>query len=166
AAQPAAAQPARTTGEPAKPAAPAAPPKPAAPASTGFTAPPPAKPAAPPPQPKTPIGSTASPPSTPAASATAAAAAAFFRGAGIAGEPLNDEQATELMQRLGQLVRAMIVGLSENLHVRADQKSTLRVRNTTIQPRANNPLKFSAGVDEALRNLLLREPAEYLSAVE
>jgi type VI secretion system FHA domain protein len=50
--------------------------------------------------------------------------------------------------------------------VRADQKSTLRVPNTMIQPRANNPLKFSAGVDEALRNLLLRQPAEYLSAVE
>jgi len=79
---------------------------------------------------------------------------------------MSDEQAVELMHRLGQLVRETIVGLNDNLHVRADQKSTLRVPSTTIQPRLNNPLKFSAGVDEALRNLLLRQPAEYLTAVE
>src|SRR5690606_29427340 len=160
--------------ETAKPAAPvkaAAPSMPSTPstyagATSAAAAPAPAAKSAAPAQPKTAVGNPVTPPSPPTASGTAAAAAAFFRGAGISGEHVNDEQATELMQRLGQLVREMIVGLSENLHVRADQKSALRVPNTTIQPRANNPLKFSAGVDEALRNLLLRQPAEYLSAVE
>ena len=63
-------------------------------------------------------------------------------------------------------MREMIVGLNENLHLRADQKSALRIPNTTIQPQNNNPLKFSASVDEALTNLLFRQSSEYLQAVE
>jgi type VI secretion system protein ImpI/type VI secretion system protein len=63
-------------------------------------------------------------------------------------------------------MRELIVGLTENLHVRTDQKTTLKIPNTAIQPQANNPLKFAAGVDEALENLLFRESAEYLSAVD
>ena len=70
------------------------------------------------------------------------------------------------MLRLGQIVREVIVGVSENLHVRTDQKNALRIPTTTIQPQANNPLKFSASVEEALHNLLLRESSEYLSGVE
>jgi type VI secretion system FHA domain protein len=60
----------------------------------------------------------------------------------------------------------MIVGLSENLHLRSAQKNTLRQSNTTIQPQGNNSLKFSAGVDEALGNLFFRESEQYLDAVE
>ena len=37
---------------------------------------------------------------------------------------------------------------------------------TTIQPQNNNPLKFSASVEEALDHLLLRQSAQYLSAVD
>jgi type VI secretion system FHA domain protein len=70
------------------------------------------------------------------------------------------------MLRLGQIVREVIVGVSENLHVRTDQKNTLRIPTTTIQPQANNPLKFSASVEEALHNLLFRQSSEYLSGVE
>ncbi|HET7133887.1 MAG TPA: type VI secretion system-associated FHA domain protein TagH, partial [Gammaproteobacteria bacterium] len=88
---------------------------------------------------------------------------AFFRGAGLPGHRLDDKQAEQAMLRLGQLVREMIVGVTENLHVRTDQKNALRIPTTTIQPQANNPLKFSASVEEALHNLLFRENGEYLS---
>jgi type VI secretion system FHA domain protein len=99
---------------------------------------------------------------------TAASSAldAFFRGAGLTGQKVDDKQAEQTLHRLGQLMREMIVGLNENLHVRADQKNVLRVPNTTIQPQNNNPLKFSASVDEALTNLIFRESSEYLPAVE
>jgi type VI secretion system FHA domain protein len=63
-------------------------------------------------------------------------------------------------------MREMIVGLTESLHLRAVQKSALRQSNTTIQPRDNNALKFSAGVDETLSNLFFRESEQYLTAVE
>ena len=63
-------------------------------------------------------------------------------------------------------MREVVLGLSENLHVRAEQKNVMRVPTTTIQPQNNNPLKFSASVEEALNNLLFRDSAEYLSAVD
>ncbi len=63
-------------------------------------------------------------------------------------------------------MREVVLGLSENLHVRAEQKNVMRVPTTTIQPQNNNPLKFSASVEEALTNLLFRDSAEYLSAVD
>jgi len=111
---------------------------------------------------------------TPAAAPTAARAPAapssaldaFFRGAGLSAQKIDDRQAEQTLHRLGQLMREMILGLNENLHVRAEQKNVLRIPNTTIQPQNNNPLKFSASVDEALNNLLFRESSEYLDAVE
>jgi type VI secretion system protein len=42
----------------------------------------------------------------------------------------------------------------------------MRVPTTTIQPQNNNPLKFSASVEEALNNLLFRDSPEYLSPVD
>ncbi len=91
---------------------------------------------------------------------------AFFRGAGLQPMRLDDKQAEQVLQRLGQIMREVVLGLSENLHVRAEQKNVMRVPTTTIQPHNNNPLKFSASVEEALNNLLFRDSAEYLSAVD
>jgi type VI secretion system FHA domain protein len=70
------------------------------------------------------------------------------------------------MHRLGQVMREVVLGVSENLHVRSEHKNVLRVPTTTIQPQGNNPLKFSASVEEALNNLLFRQSSEYLTAVE
>jgi len=106
------------------------------------------------------------PASAPGSPSASAAIDAFFRGAGLAAQKIDEREAEQTLHRLGQLMREMIVGLNENLHLRADQKSTLRIPNTTIQPQNNNPLKFSASVDEALTNLLFRQSSEYLQAVE
>jgi type VI secretion system protein len=102
------------------------------------------------------------------AARTAAPAAldTFFRAAGMQPRALDERQSEEVMQRLGQLMREMVVGLTENLHLRAAQKTALRQSNTTIQPLDNNSLKFSAGVDELLSNLFFRESEQYLNAVE
>jgi type VI secretion system FHA domain protein len=102
------------------------------------------------------------------ASAAGAAASllAVFRGAGLPARKLDDKQAQQVLHTLGQLMRELIVGLTENLHVRTDQKTALKIPNTAIQPQANNPLKFAAGVDEALENLMFRESAEYLTGVD
>ena len=124
------------------PPAPAPAPKPAAAA-------PPAKPTAPTPTP-----------------ASAPSLDAFFRGAGLAPQRLDDKQADQVLHRLGQIMREVVLGVSENLHLRAEQKNVMRVPTTTIQPQNNNPLKFSASVEEALSNLLFRDSAEYLGAVD
>lgn len=90
----------------------------------------------------------------------------FFRAAGLDYRQLDARQTTLLLQRLGQLMREVVVGITETLHQRAEQKNTLRLAHTTIQPNNNNPLKFAAGVDEALHNLLFKDAAAYLSAVD
>lgn len=79
---------------------------------------------------------------------------AFCRGAGIdpASVPLETQHA--LLQLAGQMTREVVLGLMEVLKGRADQKSRLRLNQTAIQPADNNPLKFSASVDEALLKLL------------
>ncbi len=108
--------------------------------------------------------------SAPAASPTASAAAAapstgldaFFRGAGLPAQKLEDKQIEQTLHRLGQIMREVILGMSDNLHLRADQKNTLRVPTTTIQAQRNNPLKFSASVEEALMNLLFRQSGRIL----
>ncbi len=110
-------------------------------------------------------------PKTPAAEETASPVAGvdlkpFFRAAGLDYQQLDARQTTLLLQRLGQLMREVVVGITETLHQRAEQKNTLRLAHTTIQPNNNNPLKFAAGVDEALHNLLFKDAAAYLSAVE
>ena len=101
-----------------------------------------------------------------ARNAAPAALDAFFRAAGMQPRALDERQSEEMLQRLGQLTREMVVGLTENLHLRAAQKTALRQSNTTIQPLDNNSLKFSAGVDELLNNLFFRESEQYLNAVE
>ncbi len=71
-----------------------------------------------------------------------------------------------MLENLGKVMRELLEGVSETLHVRSLQKARLRQSNTTIRPRENNPLKFSASVDEAFENLLFRNSDEYLDATE
>jgi type VI secretion system FHA domain protein len=92
--------------------------------------------------------------------------AAFFRGAGLAPQELDDKQVMLTLHLLGQIMREVIVGLRDALHLRAEQKNVLRVAHTTIEPKDNNPLKFSAGIDETLCNLLFRRADEYTPPVE
>jgi type VI secretion system protein len=91
---------------------------------------------------------------------------AFFRGAGVGPQSLDDKQAEQALLRLGQVMREMILGLNENLHVRVEQRHSLKIPNATKQLRDNNPLKFAAGVEEAITNLVLRPSSEYLQAVD
>ena len=91
--------------------------------------------------------------------------APFFKGAGIAAS-VPPQQIDAFLFRLGQVMRTMIGGLTESLHLRAEQKNALRLPSTTIQPQDNNPLKLSAGVEEAFVNLLLRDSAAHLPPVD
>ncbi len=126
----------------------------------------PAPPPAPKPQTATSVPKASHAPSPPMATAATTSLDAFFRGAGLQPQRLDEKQTDQVLHRLGQLMREVVLGVTENLHLRAEQKNVMRVPTTTIQPQNNNPLKFSASVEEALNNLLFRESAEYLSAVD
>jgi len=52
------------------------------------------------------------------------------------------------------------------LRSRQQIKDEFRMRMTQFRPADNNPLKFSANVDDALHNLLVKRNAAYLEPVE
>ena len=79
--------------------------------------------------------------------------AAFCAGAGIAIErPQGIDPA--LMQELGRVLAAAVDGTMKLMAVRATAKHELRAQVTVIQPRNNNPLKFSPDACAALEQLL------------
>ena len=91
---------------------------------------------------------------------------AFCRGAGIDPNSLPLEAQHALLKLAGQTMREVVLGLMDVLKGRADQKNRFRLTQTTIQPSENNPLKFSASVDEALLKLLDVNNTRYLGVVD
>jgi len=91
---------------------------------------------------------------------------AFCRGAGIDPASLPADTQNVLMTLAGQMLRESVLGLMESLKGRSDLKSRLRLNQTTIQPGENNPLKFSASVDEAVLKLLDPHSSRYLGPIE
>jgi type VI secretion system protein len=91
---------------------------------------------------------------------------AFCRGAGIDPAALPSDTQAALLTLAGQMVREMTLGLMEALKGRSDMKTRLRLSQTTIQPGENNPLKFSASVDEAVLKMLDPHGSRYLGPIE
>jgi type VI secretion system protein len=79
---------------------------------------------------------------------------------------MSPERASTLFAEQGEMFREMVQGLIEILAARAGVKSEFRLEQTTIQPRENNPLKFSRSVEEAITTLLEGGDKGYLPPVE
>ncbi len=177
---PAARAPVRLAARPESRAAPSPPPSPAPPArrptpgvasnpvppvvSAPAYEPPPRMPPAP--------SRAASAPAVPRADATpmppAGAAtneldfAALMAAAGLDDVPASPE----LARNFGQILRVVITGLMDVLRTRERIKDEFRMRMTSFKTKDNNPLKFSANVEDALHNLLVKRNAAYLGPVE
>jgi type VI secretion system protein ImpI len=72
----------------------------------------------------------------------------------------------ELAQQFGQILRVVVAGLMDVLRARERIKDEFRMRMTTFKTTDNNPLKFSANVEDALHNLLVKRNAAFLGPVE
>jgi type VI secretion system protein ImpI len=83
---------------------------------------------------------------------------ALLEAAGI--EQLDER--TESAAILGEMLRRSVAGIMELLRARERIKDELRMRSTTFKAAQNNPLKFSANVDDAFHNLLVKRNAAYL----
>jgi type VI secretion system FHA domain protein len=83
---------------------------------------------------------------------------AMLRGAGLDVETVDPQ----IVAQLGQVLRIVVDGLMEVLRARGEIKGEFRLQQTTFKPRENNPLKFSANVEDALHNLLVKRNAAYL----
>jgi type VI secretion system FHA domain protein len=71
-----------------------------------------------------------------------------------------------LARELGRVLRVAVSGLMEALRARDKVKNAFRIRHTTFRAMDNNPLKFSANVDDALFNLMVKRNPAYLDTVE
>jgi type VI secretion system FHA domain protein len=83
----------------------------------------------------------------------------LLQAAGIEGLDPSSEAA----QTLGQVLRTAVGGLMEVLRARERMKDELRMRATTFKAAHNNPLKFSANVEDAFHNLLVKRNPAYLA---
>jgi type VI secretion system FHA domain protein len=122
--------------------------------------PPPPAPMAPPVQ-AMPVAQVAAPVQAAAAPGPAAAPgteapvadllAAFLRGGDFRDVRPGDPVAT--MEMLGATFRAIVSGLRQTMIARAAIKSEFRIEQSLIRSRGNNPLKFSADDDDAIKAL-------------
>lgn len=127
--------------------------RPAPPVAQPFRAaePRPARPASPVPKPQ-----------PAAAPVSDGSLAAVLAGAGLENVPVTPE----LARNFGQILRIVVAGVMDVLQARQRIKDEFRIRVTSFKRADNNPLKFSANVDDALHNLLVKRNAAYLSPVD
>jgi type VI secretion system protein len=72
----------------------------------------------------------------------------------------------ELSQQFGMILRVVVAGLMDVLRARDKIKDEFRMRMTSFKHADNNPLKFSANIEDALHNLLVKRNAAYMGPVE
>jgi len=104
-----------------------------------------------------------------AAGAVAAAPAAPLRSPGVEkeAEPDADRTPASALQipDMGKIFAIVVAGVMDVLRARAEIKNTFRLPTTIIQRSENNPLKFAATPDEAIRRLI-RGDGVYLGGPE
>jgi type VI secretion system FHA domain protein len=87
---------------------------------------------------------------------------AFLEGAGIDPAAVTPE----LARMFGQILRVVVSGVMDVLQARQQTKEEFRMGMTRFKAADNNPLKFSANVEDALHNLLVKRNPAYLGPVE
>ncbi|WP_076417995.1 type VI secretion system-associated FHA domain protein TagH [Colwellia sp. UCD-KL20] len=89
---------------------------------------------------------------------------AFLEGLGVSPDMTSDTVTDQLMHEMGECMKLMLLGLMESLRNRSNLKNEFRVNQTTFQQKENNPLKFSASIDDVFQNLFLRKSTSFLPA--
>lgn len=92
------------------------------------------------------------------------AARAFLHALGADDLDIPDAELAETMSRLGEVLNTMIGGVREILMTRQSIKSEFRMTQTVISAGANNPLKFSVSVEQAIHAMVKPAVRGYLPA--
>lgn len=71
----------------------------------------------------------------------------------------------DLSARVGEMLRVAVAGMMAVLQSRVDLKDEFGLKQTRVRSAENNPLKFSANVEDALHNLLVKRNTAYLGPV-
>lgn len=88
---------------------------------------------------------------------------AFLKGAGIDLGLVPAREREVWFTELGRSYSLMLEGLMQTLHNRAEFKQANKLNHTSFQKKENNPLKFSANLEDAIHNLYNRRSASFLS---
>jgi type VI secretion system FHA domain protein len=102
------------------------------------------------------------PPPAPTSEPRESDLAAVLAGAGLENVPVTPEFA----RNFGAILRVVVSGVMDVLRARQQIKDEFRMRMTQFRVADNNPLKFSANVEDALHNLLVKHNAAYLEPVD
>jgi len=156
---------------PDEPGEPWFPPPPVAQVTSPATPPPTPRPPLPAPPPPIAVTGSSQPeprktpapePTPPPAPSSDPGLVAVLEGAGLQRAPVT----AEFARSFGQIFRVVVEGVMDVLRARQQIKDEFRMRLTQFRAADNNPLKFSANVDDALHNLLVKRNAAYLEPVE
>ncbi|MCK4709776.1 MAG: type VI secretion system-associated FHA domain protein TagH, partial [Gammaproteobacteria bacterium] len=85
---------------------------------------------------------------------------------GLQNHNLTDSEITKINHLAGDVIKEMVRGLMQVLGSRGSIKNEFRMQVTTIQPVENNPLKFSANVEDALENMFVKKGKAFKKPVE
>ena len=88
--------------------------------------------------------------------------AAVLDGAGLDPASVTPEFAREL----GRILRVVVSGMMELVRSRQAIEDEFRMSGTRFKSATNNPLEFSANVDDALDNLFVKRNPAYLHSVD
>ncbi len=92
---------------------------------------------------------------------------AFVEGAELPQLTISDAELPEFMRTLGKTFRQTVQGLREVLMARSRIKRDIGTRGVTVLgPVANNPLKFSVTVEEAMFTLLTKQGPAYMPLLQ
>lgn len=85
---------------------------------------------------------------------------------GLNVDSMSEQKMLEITRMSGELIREAVAGLMQVLSFRKRIKEEFRINVTTIQPVENNPLKFSANLEDALENMFLKDNRAYQKPIE
>jgi type VI secretion system protein ImpI/type VI secretion system protein len=89
---------------------------------------------------------------------------AFFRGAGIEAPKIEGAAANRMLELIGEVTRALVAGLVDNMQLRAVQKAQIRQAAATSDA-GDNQLDFSTDVQASLERLFAVGKARSASPV-
>ncbi|MCZ6716595.1 MAG: type VI secretion system-associated FHA domain protein TagH [Gammaproteobacteria bacterium] len=91
---------------------------------------------------------------------------AFIRGLGVDEHALPNRQPEDLIEDVGRIFGELLSGLQTLMQNRSLLKDRYKLSQTMMKPKSNNPIKFSAGMEDALPRLLSGKAGSYKAAAD
>lgn len=91
---------------------------------------------------------------------------ALIRSLGLEKYNLSEEKMAEISVVAGEFIRATIFGMMQALSHKNSIKNEFRMNVTTIQPVENNPLNFSANIEDAINSMFIKHGNAYKKPVD